>query len=100
MPATHGARCNSASPPMLRIEEDLLGRIRYEDSGSLQKTGRASFLGSKVSLIPSLRRGRPTSSRFGIVNVRATRSLCRPRTISGTALDAHLTSQAPILMPS
>jgi hypothetical protein len=37
----------------------------FEDNGSLQNTGSASFLGSNVSPIIELRRGRPTSSRLG-----------------------------------
>ena len=36
----------------------------FDDSGSLQNTGSASFFGSNVSPSRSLRSGRPTSSRL------------------------------------
>ena len=37
----------------------------FDDSGSLQNTGRASFFGSSVSPMRELLSGRPTISRLG-----------------------------------
>ena len=64
--AIHGVRYSSVSPPTLSMSRISSVAYAFEESGSLQNTGSASFFGSNVSPIMQLRRGRPTSSRLGI----------------------------------
>ena len=65
--ATQGVRCRSASPPRPSMSRISSVAYAFEDSGSLQKTGSASFLGSNVSPIRALSSGVPTRSRLGRV---------------------------------
>ena len=69
-----------------------------EDSGSLQKTGSASLLGSRVSPSRSLRSGRPTRNRFGSSN-NFTTPANRPAARRRPGLDTPLTAGPSILMP-
>jgi hypothetical protein len=62
-----------------------------EESGSEQKTGRASRFGSKVSPSRALRRGRPTRRRLVIASTPASQVALSPETAS---LNAILTPQS------
>ena len=69
----------------------------FDDNGSLQKTGRASFLGSSVSPIIELWRGRPTNSRLGSSVSMVTNEAKHRGTTQSGHLDASLTPQPPTL---
>ena len=72
----------------------------FDDSGSLQNTGSAMLLGSRVSPSRSLRRGRPTSSRFGTVNMFCTAPANDAAAAVRPRLDAFPTPGLGTLTPS
>ena len=67
--ATHGVMESKANPPRLSMRRISSVAYAFEDRGSLQKTGRASFFGKSVSPIIELCRGCPNTKRLGRLKV-------------------------------
>lgn len=69
----------------------------FDDRGSLQNTGSASFFGSSVSPIIELRSGVPTRRRLGNAAREVTPTAQHRLTPVGCDLDALLTAWAQTL---
>ena len=72
----------------------------FDDRGSLQNTGSASFFGSSVSPIIELRSGVPTRRRLGNAAREVTPTAQHHLTLGGCDLDALLTARAQTLTDS
>ena len=82
--ATHGVMYSKANPPRLSMSRISSVAYAFEDSGSLQNTGRASFFGRSVSPIIEVCRGCPSTRRLGRrVNVVMTPPQHRPARLRG-----------------